>query len=120
MTAIDPLATADPLGIGGLLVDTRRCRRLGMAELAHAVRSAAELGLRHHTARPPAHARLAFRELGLSIGLAADGSRPDLRAELESHWLDPTHRRTPLYQEHADINDVMLATSLIPDGFLGD
>ena len=41
-----------------------------------------------------------------------------LRTELESFWRDPGHRRSRTWLEHADINDVMLATSLAPDGFL--
>jgi len=30
----------------------------------------------------------------------------------------PEYRRSSTWIEHADINDVMLATSLVPDGFL--
>jgi hypothetical protein len=88
---------------------------------------------------------LAFRELGLAIGLAAAGAMEDaarlapehfpgspgarqalarlapyvpLRAEIESFWLAPDHRRVASWLEHEDINDVMLATSLAPEGFL--
>jgi hypothetical protein len=32
--------------------------------------------------------------------------------------LAPAHRETSLWAEHRDINDVMLATSLMPEGFL--
>ena len=42
-----------------------------------------------------------------------------VRAEIESFWLRPDHRRAPTWLEHEDINDVMLATSLAPQGFLG-
>jgi hypothetical protein len=35
-----------------------------------------------------------------------------------SSWLDPEHQRLRAWLEHLDINDVMLATSLVPDGFL--
>ena len=91
----------------------------------------------------PAEYRLAFRELGLAIGLhaverlwqAADPDcsdiSPDARARLqalmryspisdaiESYWRAAEHRRTPAWPEHRDINEVMLATSLAPDGFL--
>jgi hypothetical protein len=42
-----------------------------------------------------------------------------LRAEHESFWLSSRNRSTAPWVEHEDINDVMLATSLVPDGFLG-
>ena len=92
--------------------------------------------------RSRADRRLAFRELGLAIGLAALGriqreaaeragpaaaTRASLeqlsryasvRDQVESFWLDPEHRRIPSWLDHEDINDVMLATSLVPEGFL--
>lgn len=87
---------------------------------------------------PPEH-RLAFRELGLAIGLHAlalmaqrcpggDARRREtvaalarhapLAARIESGWLDPAHRETAAWQAHRDINEVMLATSLLPGGFV--
>jgi hypothetical protein len=82
----------------------------------------------------PASSRLGFRELGLAIGLAAaprlgmvGGSSPQiellasfvrLRSEIEDFWLRPDHRRTASWVEHRDINEVMLATSLGPSGYL--
>ena len=83
----------------------------------------------------PAAERLAFRELGLAIGLAAierlRGNGPAtgvslnqllgasaLRNQLIGFWLDPAHRQSAGYLGHSDINDVMLATSLCPDGYL--
>jgi hypothetical protein len=140
------LATADPLGLGGLLVDAYRCARLdgaGVASLGltEALLAAAAAGLRHYVEQPdlrrPASHRLAFRELGLAIGLAAlgrDDWRPSapvrarldrlasyapLRSAIEEFWLVPDHRRVASWLEHANINDVMLATTLEPDGFLG-
>jgi len=90
-----------------------------------------------------AHLRLAFRELGLAVGLAAlpvlDEALPraaprlageteavraqlirlaPIRADIEAFWLESAHRRGPSWREHEDINDVMLATTLLPDGFL--
>ena len=151
---IDPagLATADPLGLGGVLIDAWRIEQLmrqGAPAAGHglldALLAAALAGLQHYLGqaelRSPAHRRLAFRELGLAIGLAAaallaDDLRraPDLvrsagaiehlaryapvRAEIESFWLLPAHRRAATWIEHEDINDVMLATSLAPEGFL--
>ena len=95
--------------------------------------------------REPAERRLAFRELGLAIGLAAVSamesaarSAPErfpgsphargrleqlarhvpLGTAIEAFWLEPGHRRVTTWLEHEDINDVMLATSLVPEGFL--
>lgn len=91
----------------------------------------------------PASTRLGFRELGLAIGLHAvertwkrvetepEGSGVSrearrrlesllryapLAAEIESFWLEPKHRKAATWTEHRDINEVMLATSLAPDG----
>ena len=41
-----------------------------------------------------------------------------LGKEIESFWLDPEHRQARTWAEHRDINEVMLATSLVPAGFL--
>ena len=140
------LATGDPLGIGGLLVDACRIAQLGQQAtgifgLVEPLLEAARAGLQHYTAQPdlrlPAARRLAFRELGLAIGLAtlewegwsaaAGALRGSidrlaryvpLRGEIEAFWLQPTHRRGDTWLEHANINDVMLATSLEPAGFL--
>jgi len=38
--------------------------------------------------------------------------------EIEAFWRDPEHQRVTTWTEHQDINEVMLATSLAPDGFL--
>jgi hypothetical protein len=111
--------------------------------------AAAQEGLslysRHGDWRQPASRRLAFRELGLAIGLSAiellqkeveeDRRRvfasAELRARIQnlvpqvalgsaivSFWLDPEHRQPRAWSEHRDINEVMLATSLYPDGCL--
>jgi hypothetical protein len=88
--------------------------------------------------RRPAEHRLAFRELGLSIGLqglplitrlvardsepAAIGSRLlhvlPLAEQISSFWSKPDHRLSSMWTEHRDINTVMLATSLAPEGYL--
>ena len=145
---IDPrrLATADPLGIGGLLVDAYRLVQLEQqgvrtVALVESLLAAGLLGLRQYLTQPdlrlPAAHRLAFRELGLAIGLAAlerDGWRQatsgvraqvealahhgPVRAEIEAFWLRSEHRAVDSWLGHANINDVMLATSLEPDGFL--
>jgi hypothetical protein len=85
---------------------------------------------------------LAFRELGLAIGLKAVASiaseitrrsfdnsaalrratdwllRQSLGAEIIDDWLSPACQQDDSWRAHQDINDVMLATALIPDTFL--
>lgn len=149
------LATTDPLGLGGLLIDASRVAqltRLGAfydADLLRALLSAASMGLSRFTRQDelnmPASRRLAFRELGLAIGLSAlslveaevsdTSARPlddselhdllaaarryrALESDILEFWLDPAQRNGPTWNEHRDINDVMLATSLVPAGFL--
>ena len=127
------LATPDPLGLGGLLLDAARLHQLaGPAPLLRSLVAAAEEGLRYFAhdelQRPAAH-RLAFRELGLAIGLHAvdlleAGGPTDLRrhaplgAEIEGFWREPRHRADAAWSAHRDINEVMLATSLLPEGWL--
>jgi hypothetical protein len=118
------LATADPLGLGGLLVDACRLGTLGRdALLRDAVLDAAECGLQAYAEWPDhrlaAGYRLAFRELGLAIGLAAEPLANRLRDEIVAFWCEPANRRVATWCEHEDINEVMLATALAPDGFLG-
>lgn len=148
-------ATADPLGIGGLLCDALRLARLlarGVdddAPLVASLLDGATLGLgalaQSDRLLGPAEGRLAFRELGLSLGLHAvvrlerflehrprgpllrglDARLAALRhflplaGMLERFWLAPANQATPSWREHLDINAVMLATSLLPDGYLG-
>lgn len=144
-------ATADPLGLGGLLTDAllveQLMRRGAFPEgrLLEDLLGAALTGLQQFVTRGeldrPATMRLAFRELGLAIGLRAvehlhkateeharsaeiRGRLEDLmrhrslRAEIEAFWLDAEHQRAPSWTEHRDINEVMLATSLAPEGCL--
>src|SRR5262245_19615636 len=77
---IDPrrLATRDPLGLGGLLADAYRVAQLGFPaanehDLVESLLAAARVGIQHYTEqtalRMIVDARLAFRELGLGIGL---------------------------------------------------
>ena len=131
--------TTDPLGLGGLLCDAFRLQQLieraalPDETLLHAVLEDATHGLRERRSDPPEPfwARLAFRELGLAIGLhAADLMRernlsartrallPDAAEApaIESFWI--SHREDAGWAEHRDINDVMLATSLLPRGYL--
>lgn len=147
------LASADPLGIGGLLADAYRVAQLmrqgGLSDghLLERLLTAALTGLKYYAGsgelQAAAEYRLPFRELGLAIGLhavermwqAAGESRAatspgvyaqlealmgyvPLGEEIESFWRDPAHRSTHNWAEHRDINEVMLATRLAPDGFL--
>ena len=138
------LATSDPLGIGGLLADACTLAHVDPDDgLLPWILDAAARGLREYVSEPflrtPAHRRLAFRELGLAIGLAAvpairgalehvglTEARPlaelsrctPLHEEIEAFWLRPENRESPTWREHLDINEVMLATSLAPEGFL--
>ncbi len=95
--------------------------------------------------KQPATYRLAFRECGLSIGIHGveriatlleqeplpGQARHDLEslvgrllrfrhvaAEIEDFWLDPAHRANTTWETHDAINEVMLATSLAPAGYL--
>jgi hypothetical protein len=146
--------TDDPLGLGGLLADGYRLMQLGSESgadnrlLAQVLDAAASGYLAYLRGRPLSRAathRLAFRELGLSIGLRAavcmsralrqrPGSwteQPTIRSSLgalveqepvieqiESFWLRPEQQRSETWAAHQDINAVMLATSLAPEGFL--
>ena len=142
-------ATDDPLGAGGLLTAAARLAQLvarrGVEQRALLARVLAEAraSLDAVAADPvfhrPADHRLAFRELGLSIGLravealAALPEAPDLpatvtvplrdlrrhlplAARIEDFWSDPAHRRGPTWQDHRDIDEVMLAASLTAAG----
>jgi hypothetical protein len=143
--------TDDPLGLGGLLFDAcRLCRlidedRLRDVRLLEEVLSACRDGLTvflasRHLNLPASH-RLAFRELGLAIGLRGlviiagtkDKTRfgPALRRTADlllpyeslsedviSAWLPHAQHEDEGWQAHQNINDVMLATALIPDMFL--
>jgi len=148
-------ATDDPLGIGGLLSDAFKVGQLIVSDhfkrtdlLGTLLDSSLEgLGsyARETPSRLPAGYRLAFRELGLSIGLRAVerlkglitqnpsffdnlhllysriGSLmqyAQLGEEIEMFWLKDTNREGNTWTEHRDINMVMLATSLAPDGYL--
>ena len=141
--AVD-IRTTDPLGLGGLLTDAFRVVQLAAAgalegtEVLSRILGAALDGLARYEEleewRQPASRRLAFRELGLAIGLAAielfdermPGGSPlaelreyvPLGRAIESFWLDPGHRQTSAWSEHRDINEVMLATRLAPTGYL--
>ena len=144
-----------PLGLGGLLVDAWRVQQLMQqganpgVPLLDRLLDGALTGLRYYARsgelQRPAGYRLAFRELGLAIGLHAlermqqsveQGEQPTqadpkllarlqelkaylpLREAIEDFWRDPANRQGETWNEHRDINEVMLATGLAPDGCL--
>ena len=147
--------TDDPLGLGGLLFDACRLCRLADADELNDARLLEELmdacrnGLMaflggRQLSRPASH-RLAFRELGLAIGLRAlpmiaDGISKDRRRfgsgcalprsvdlllpheslseNIVSFWMPHAQHPDANWLAHRNINDVMLATALIPDTFL--
>jgi hypothetical protein len=99
-------------------------------ELLDRLADASEKSLRAFLAgqslRRSSSQRLAFRELGLAIGLLAaptmiDRARDQYRSlssQLVNTWLPLAHSPDELWRAHQDINDVMLATALIPETFL--
>ncbi|MGO9414821.1 MAG: hypothetical protein ACLP51_06720, partial [Syntrophobacteraceae bacterium] len=116
-----------------------------LADLLDACRLGLHAYVSMDSLEAPAQYRLAFRELGLSNGLHAlerlerliEGRpgvfdkaqslarqvenlmRYEALAEIiEDFWLDPANREAPGFTGHCDINTVMLATSLAPDGYL--
>lgn len=147
--------TDDPLGIGGLLFDACRVAQLMImgafeqADLLATLLESSLAGLESfaggNTLKLPADYRLAFRELGLVIGLKAvemvgglvagnpgvfeQKNAVDQRIKtlmryaplgemLERFWLESTNREAGSWLAHREINMVMLATSRAPEGFL--
>lgn len=146
--------TDDPLGIGGLLSDAFRAAQITalggfqqtgfLTDLLRACRTGLQDFEMSGLLEAPVNYRLAFRELGLSIGLhalerlrnwiegkpgifdsRAVGKQVEdllrylpLAGRIEHFWLQPANRKSQTFTEHLDINTVMLATSLVPEGFL--
>lgn len=147
--------TDDPLGIGGLLSDAFRVAQLMMkgyltgTGLLGTLLDASLVGLEAFARKDcltlPADDRLAFRELGLSIGLRVVERLPGLvernerlfgkehdlkvqmktlkqygalREAIERFWFQPECQEAESWIAHRDINMVMLATSLSPYGYL--
>ena len=149
------LVTVDPLGIGGLLFDASRLAHsiiqgsLKNVHLLETIVKSAQIGMEAFATGDsleyPGECRLAFRELGLSIGLYAVENllrwleeNPSLfyrdsylyrlvvdfidympiREKIQQFWLDRKNREIGTWIDHREINMVMLATSLAPGGFL--
>jgi hypothetical protein len=148
-------ATDDPLGIGGLICDAYKVAQMIISgyfqqiDLLETLLDSSLMGLESFTKmnplKLPPDYRLAFRELGLSIGMRAVEKLHGLIEEkprlfkkrhplreriemlkqytrlteiIENFWLEHTSREAKSWTDHRDINMVMLATSLSPDGFL--
>jgi hypothetical protein len=145
--------TVDPLSLGGLISETSRLACLVAAgrhpnepileRLAHDARRSLEAFGGTHLLERSIETRLAFRELGLAIGLQAVVAAHEavrhhrerfgdpwgasallahlesmvphtsLIARIEETWLDPDAQETSAWQAHLDINAVMLALSLV-------
>ena len=147
--------TEDPLGIGGLLSDAYKIVQLiinyrfmeigWLDDLLGSSVSGLDAVMASHLFELSAEYRLAFRELGMAIGLhAVERIKEKMREEpdefpanhpvfsqlnrleryghlsetIERFWLDPRNRKAQSWTAHLDINRVMLATSLAPDGYL--
>jgi len=148
-------ATDDPLGIGGLFTDTHSLVQLiaehhlqetaRLESLLHDIGPGLQAYVAQNQLQLPAEYRLAFRELGLAIGLqtisrmlqtveqhAEHFTNADqltsmlsnlrryqqLYELIQNFWLEGKPRSVSSWLQHADINNVMLATCLAPDGFL--
>lgn len=138
-------ATDDPLGTGGLLDHACRLARLRaerpevpeptripsleveslLSEAADGVSDFAGTS----TLRVGPNQRLAFRELGLVLGLQAVDRAPRVlfpeperwRAMIQGirdFWLEPESQRARSWTEHEDINAVTLAATLAPEEVL--
>lgn len=149
------LITDDPLGLGGLLTGACKIAQLVIednflqADLLETVAASSLIGIdayvREASLTLPADRRLAFRELGLSIGLEAVQrlkglleQYPDvfkkyrpvqshmerllqyvpLREAINSFWIERKNRESATWMAHRNINTVMLATSLAPGGYI--
>ncbi len=147
-------ATDDPLGMGELLSTAYKLAQLmtdtdsEQEELLNDLLDSSITGLRlferRNQLKLPSECRLAFRELGLSIGLHAIERLPELIKQsprfsanprlqsqmkdlmryvplsnvIEAYWLDDANRQAAGWTGHLDINMVMLATSLAPEGYI--
>ena len=147
--------TDDALGIGGLLTNAFKVTQLiihsnlqltdMLSALLYSAKGGVDVFSLADTLNSPAEYRLAFRELGLSIGLHTIEKmvqmiqqypeyfleQPSLISQLIDlspylslikkigmFWMTTTNQQSDTWIEHIDINSVMLATSLEPDGYL--
>jgi hypothetical protein len=132
--------TTDPLGIGGLLLNTIRAAELAAinTSLPDGIRPeklfsdslyGLKIYLQSYNKAESATARLAFRECGLSLGLRTMyvlKGRPEsnikpgeldrfisLADNIEDFWLRPENQEIFTWVEHLNINLVSLSSSII-------
>lgn len=147
--------TDDPLGAGGLLTDCLRLVQLSRAprrprppvaaglreRVFQAARESLERCAGDASLDLPGTRRLAFRELGLAIGIRAveridartsgaeggdipagwvrsAGGHAGLADRIVEFWSRTEARSLGSWTDHHDINDVMLAVALAPTGYL--
>jgi hypothetical protein len=136
--------TTDPLGLGGLLIDSVRLMQIGsnkledrdlISDMLHPAAAGIQAWMQSGYLGQLPSQRLAFRELGLATGIRAyqrlEEQAGDLKAAMKKaddfyavgekiirSWLDPDIREVSIWKEHEDINAVMLATALYPQGFV--
>jgi hypothetical protein len=154
IVSLDDLPTNDTLGMGGLITDSARVAQIekagvvvreGLLEaLIDASLVSVESFSQSGSLVSSPESRLAFRELGLSIGLkgiplirtfltnstSRRRSNELLRKlndlerfntfglSIDEFWTSPRNQEASTWSEHREINMVMLATSLAPDSFL--
>ena len=148
-------ASHDALGIGGLLGDAYKLLQLSdkpylhesikLGDLLDDIEQSLHALFSHDPLQQKAEYRLAFRELGLAIGLQAIGKMQQhisqnpghlghlvafdglltrlaafepVHVIIENFWLSPENQAYSSWLEHADINNVILASSLVPEGYL--
>lgn len=148
-------ATADELGIGGLLTEALQLIQLIetgalaytaiLDDLIEGAVDSLRFVIQRRRFDLPASYRLAFRELGLAIGLqgaplmrASILGRPErfphretllrriesitgyspLIESIERFWMQPSNQGAATWTGHLNINAVMLAASLVPDAYL--
>ena len=115
--------TTDPLGIGGLLLNTLR-----------AALSSLRTYSKQHVPGASANRRLAFRECELSLGVRSlYGMSEEIKDHplkpqelqkylfmadnIENFWSDPVNREASTWRDHLDINAVSLAASLVASNY---
>lgn len=141
--------TVDPLGIGELLLSAVQIAKmpasielpkaLQLEQLLYDIYKSLTIYTKSTELRKPAEQRLAFRECGLSLGLrclkwiekytTSEVGLALLKSiaifipladTIENFWSHPENQKSSTWIEHRDINTVMLASSLQPQGVLGN
>ena len=136
------MISLDPLGIGGLLSFSFFLMQISdgkertfLEQMLKNTNEGIQMYLdSENQLNYPAKYRLAFRELGLVIGIKSilkmrtlEPESPDIKI-LEAYlplgqrildfWSDTQNQQNSTFREHIDINSVMLATALAPEGYL--